>query len=97
MLPSGPVYPLFATQAVSLTAVEVVTPTVPEFSGQSVHPACVSFNVSAKHAVGVPPLAPVCPAFPPQSMPAVEPAELLLLARHEPEQAVDVLVPVVVA
>ena len=57
--PSGPVYPAFATHAV--TAVEPVKPPVAELGGQSEHAAVPvsALKWSAKHAVGVPPFAPV--------------------------------------
>ena len=74
VLPSGPVYPAFATQAV--IAVEPAAAPVAELVGQPVHAASPvsALYVPAKQAVGVPPFEPVYPAIAAQAMAAVEPA-----------------------
>jgi hypothetical protein len=59
--PSGPVYPIEATQAV--LAVEPVAPPLAEFLGQSKHAAApvAALKVSVAHAVKLPPSGPVNP------------------------------------
>jgi hypothetical protein len=73
VLPFAPVYPLFAAQAV--TAAEPVKAPVAELDGQPLQSASPveALKVSAKHAVGVLPFAPVYPLFAAQAVTAAEP------------------------
>ena len=66
-------YPAFDTQAV--TAVDAVTPAVPELPGQAEHGAepVVALNESAAHTVKGPPSEPECPAFATHAVTAEEP------------------------
>ena len=52
-----------------------------------------ALNLPAKQGEGLPPFGPVNPAFATQAVIAVEPATLLLLVGHDPEQVVAVSVP----
>ena len=74
--PFEPVYPAFATQAV--TAVEAVETPVAEFVGQAVHaasPAAALYSPAIEQAIGVPPFGPVYPVFATQAVIAVEAVE----------------------
>ena len=84
---------MFATHAV--LSVDAVLSSVTELLRQSLHASApvVDLYLSAAQAVGVSPLAPEKPMLATHAVLAIEPATLLLLAGHDPEQDVAVSVP----